>query len=243
MSEVSALHSEILLNHVTLPVLASLVTYQIAEKLLKGPQTAEELSASTDINPNRLFRYLRVASASGYFILDTLTNQWANTPKSIILTDPLSKAIWSFMGNPLIGEHFLHMTSALTSTNDPRQDRNKPNIFIELSQNPHLLQIFQTLMTEQTKAFMPAILKGINIREAQNLLDLGGGDGSLAIELAKTYPSIKVTVFDRAEIKGLCEHLIAQNQVQDRVQFIEGNFFEEVPSGYDCIVLKHILHD
>ena len=51
MAEVISLHLEILLNYVALPVLATLVTHQIAEKLLNGPLKVEELSSSTEINP------------------------------------------------------------------------------------------------------------------------------------------------------------------------------------------------
>ena len=98
-------------------------------------------------------------------------------------------------------------------------------------------------MTEQTKLFMPELLKNIDIGDAKNVLDLGGADGSLAIELAKKYPDIKLTVFDRAEIKPLCEHHISLNHLVERVRFIEGNFLERVPLEYDCIIMKHILHD
>ena len=77
MAEVISLHLEILLNYVALPVLATLVTHQIAEKLLNGPLKVEELSSSTEINPNRLFRYLRIASNSGFFYLIILL---ANEP-------------------------------------------------------------------------------------------------------------------------------------------------------------------
>ena len=36
---------------------------------------------------------------------------------------------------------------------------------------------------------------------------------------------------------------ISSNGLSDRIEFIAGNFLEEVASGFDCIILKRIIHD
>jgi hypothetical protein len=50
-------------------------------------------------------------------------------------------------------------------------------------------------------------------------------------------------VFDRAEVGGMAEANIERNGLADRIKFYSGNFFEEIQSGFDVIVMKHIIHD
>ena len=79
MSEAINVLGKYLLNFMAFPIISTLVDNQIPKKLLAGPQTAEELSANTEINPEKLFIYLRAVSQLGLFNFDSSTNKWSNT--------------------------------------------------------------------------------------------------------------------------------------------------------------------
>jgi hypothetical protein len=76
----------------------------------------------------------------------------------------------------------------------------------------------------------------IEWRGEETVVDVGGGNGSLLIELLKREPGLRGIVFD------LPETVRDEDALGDRIEFVEGSFFESVPRG-DVYVLGTILHD
>ena len=48
---------------------------------------------------------------------------------------------------------------------------------------------------------------------------------------------------DRPEVALIANTNLSENGFSERVQFHEGDFFESITEGYDCIVMKQIIHD
>lgn len=68
--------------------------------------------------------------------------------------------------------------------------------------------------------------------------DVGGGQGGLLRTILDKYPEISGILFDVDS--ALQHHLL--HSYPNRVELLEGNFFEKVPNA-DCMILKTILHD
>eukprot|EP00358_Blepharisma_japonicum_P005703 CAMPEP_0202941986 /NCGR_PEP_ID=MMETSP1395-20130829/2142_1 /ASSEMBLY_ACC=CAM_ASM_000871 /TAXON_ID=5961 /ORGANISM="Blepharisma japonicum, Strain Stock R1072" /LENGTH=185 /DNA_ID=CAMNT_0049637755 /DNA_START=260 /DNA_END=814 /DNA_ORIENTATION=- len=85
--------------------------------------------------------------------------------------------------------------------------------------------------------------KIFNLSSVNRVLDVGGGDGSLLIELLKWNSHISGAVYELEEVKSKAENNFAENNLQEKLSVITGNFLNHVPKGYDCIVMKHIIHD
>lgn len=69
------------------------------------------------------------------------------------------------------------------------------------------------------------------------LVDVGGGYGGLLRALVRTYPNLKGVLFD---IPAVIDSMPASDE---HVQLQAGDFFEAVPGGADCYLLKLVLHD
>ena len=89
---------------------------------------------------------------------------------------------------------------------------------------------------EQGKAQRVERLDGIDWRGNETVVDVGGGNGSLLIELLRRQPALSGIVFD------LPETVRDEDALGDRIAFVAGSFFESVPPG-DVYVLSTILHD
>jgi len=73
----------------------------------------------------------------------------------------------------------------------------------------------------------------------ERILDLGTGSGALALALASKYPKAVVTATDSSpEALALARENVLENGFEDRIRFLEGNWFEPVPEGerFDLIV-------
>jgi hypothetical protein len=73
-------------------------------------------------------------------------------------------------------------------------------------------------------------------RGDETVVDVGGGNGSLLVELLRRQPGLRGIVFD------LPETVRDEEALGDGIEFVEGSFFESVPQG-DVYVLSTILHD
>jgi ubiquinone/menaquinone biosynthesis C-methylase UbiE len=81
------------------------------------------------------------------------------------------------------------------------------------------------------------------LRDRRHLLDIGGGDGDNAIELAKQLPDLNVTIIDLADTCGLAAKNVAKAGLSQRIETNPGNFLEDpLPQGADAIMFAHIFN-
>ena len=119
----------------------------------------------------------------------------------------------------------------------------RPPCFEEIGQSPELLTTFQNFLKEKTKDVSDKLASAVDLNLSSKVLDVGGGDGSLAISLVNKYPHVNAGVFDREEVVQFTRKNIEENKLNEKIQAIGGNFLENVPDGFDAITLKHIIHD
>jgi len=87
------------------------------------------------------------------------------------------------------------------------------------------------------------ILKGICLKGTRRALDLGGGPGTYAMEMAKQ--AISVTLFDRPETVRIAKRLMnSKFKTQNsKINFIQGDFLhDDFGKNYDLIFISQILH-
>src|SRR3569833_1436098 len=56
-------------------------------------------------------------------------------------------------------------------------------------------------------------------------------------------PAAEGVVAEMAAVVPATKRAIAQDRLASRCEAVECNFFEGVPAGGDCYVMKHIVHD
>ena len=79
-------------------------------------------------------------------------------------------------------------------------------------------------------------LAALEWRDGEVVVDVGGGNGALLAELIRRRPELRGIVLD------LPETVRDEAALGDRIEFVDGSFFESVPEG-DAYVLSGILHD
>ncbi len=85
--------------------------------------------------------------------------------------------------------------------------------------------------------------KKISMQGKKHLLDLGGATGTYAVHFCQQHPELHATIFDLPTTKHLAQKVIVENKMQDRIQFVGGNFMQDaLPTGYDVVWISHILH-
>lgn len=91
---------------------------------------------------------------------------------------------------------------------------------------------------------IPSVLeRSIRMSSVKTILDLGGGDGSLALSVAGYFSQVRVTVGDLSHAEKRAKGKIRKSPSKNRVDFKVMDFFKPILKKYDLIILRHILHD
>lgn len=86
----------------------------------------------------------------------------------------------------------------------------------------------------------PELIKAIGLKGVKSALDLGGGPGTNAMEMAKR--GVQTTLFDRAEALKLARGVMRREGVKG-IKSISGDFqVDSIGSGYDLILISQIFH-
>lgn len=109
--------------------------------------------------------------------------------------------------------------------------------------DPEWRRNFLMGMFDLAMLLAPKLVAQIDLAGRRRLLDLGGGPGTWAIHFCKKNPELHATVYDLPTSRSFAEETIARFGLQERVDFVSGDFLREKLTGsYDVVWLSHILH-
>ena len=75
------------------------------------------------------------------------------------------------------------------------------------------------------------------------IVDVGGGHGALLRSILREFPGARGVIAEMPSLIGAATAAIAGDRLADRCDAVECNFFDSVPAGGDCYLMKHIVHD
>ena len=109
--------------------------------------------------------------------------------------------------------------------------------------SPEQLAVFQNAMIETSREAVSSAVVVYDFSGIGRVLDVGGGFGGALAGLLQRFPDMSGDVLDLAHAQQGAQSFLSQSGLAGRTRFLAGDFFEFVPAGYDCYLLKFILHD
>ncbi|MDE3241236.1 MAG: methyltransferase [Nitrospirota bacterium] len=108
-------------------------------------------------------------------------------------------------------------------------------------EDTRLLHEWMRTTAEETFA---KIRKHVDFGRVGRLLDVAGGDGTMASRIVAGDPNIRVTVFNLPAAAVLARQRIAEAGAMNRVRVVEGDFFtDRLPRGFDMVMFSRVLAD
>jgi hypothetical protein len=203
---------------------------RVADALASGPRSIDDIAREVGADADTLHRLLRALASDGVFT-ETQPGVFANTPAS----EQLQGSGWSDFAH-LFGGVFHRTAGELDAGGGHAFDQTFGEDFWSwLAEHPDERAAFDRAMGhgKERRAEHVAALEW---RGDETVVDIGGGNGSLLLDLLGRVPGLRGIVFD------LPETVRDESSFGDRCTFAEGSFFERVPAG-DTYVLSGILHD
>jgi SAM-dependent methyltransferase len=206
----------------------------VADALAGGSRPVAELSEENGADADTLHRILRALASDGVFAEDQ-PGVFRNTEASELLRSDNADRCREFAH--LFGEACYPAVGALDvrSTDVPFGRAYGTDFWSWLAAKPEERTNFDRAM-EGGQAERADRLAALEWREEQTVVDIGGGTGRLLRDLLERRSELRGIVFDLPEADR------DDTGVGDRITFVSGSFFEQVPEG-DAYVLSKILHD
>lgn len=217
----------------------------IADYLQEQPKTVEELATITATHAPSLYRLLRALASVGIFAEDA-NHRFCLTPLATTLQTDAPGSLRFFAISELGQDHYLGWGNLLHSikTGEIAFDNVAGmNIWDYYHQNPENGKLFNRSMTNLTASVLEAIICSYDFSPFHTIVDVGGGQGSLATTILQAYPTVKGIVFDVPTVIEEAKSRLQALDFADSCTVVSGNFFESIPAGGDVYLFKHIIHD
>lgn len=114
-------------------------------------------------------------------------------------------------------------------------------LYERLTAHPELQEVFYRNMGDASKKAFTQILDLYDFAGLHHVIDIGGGDGTNSIELARRYPQLEVTVFDQESVTRIAAQR-TETELSKRLHFHPGDLLTDpLPEGADGIMFFHMF--
>ncbi|KAI3615727.1 S-adenosyl-L-methionine-dependent methyltransferase [Moniliophthora roreri] len=237
---------------------------RVADVLADKPDglDIEELSRAVNIHAGKLSHIMQLLATENIFT-EVRPNVFANNRLSVYLQStngiaslaycqsrygPVAAAeLFKNLTHPETGPSYSPNTSPYMTA--VRNDGIEGTFFNWLIANPTERAKFGKAMVGLGNVMNSlSILHHYPWDQYSTVCDVGSGVGAFSVPLAKAFPNLKITLFDLEETIGQAkEHWrreVPEAIEQDRVTFVGGSFFEEIPAkNQDVYYLRNIIHN
>ncbi len=218
---------------------------RLADYLVDGPQTAEQLASLTGTHAPALYRLLRTLASLGIF-KEVDARHFSLTP----LAEPLRSEVPGSVRTSILsitGDFFVPPWSKLlfsVQTGRPSFDAHFGAPFFDhLSGNPEEAAWFSDLLIGINAPDAPAVAAAYDFSAYRNIADIGGATGHILTTVLARHPGLHGTLFELEHNEAAAMELIKSRGMANRITFVPGSFFESVPTGCDLYMMSHVIHD
>lgn len=115
-------------------------------------------------------------------------------------------------------------------------------LYQRLGAHPDLESIFQEAMEAISVQANHLLAEAVDFSQFSRLVDVGGGNGTNVINLARRFPSLRASVFDSASVCAIADEKIRGSGLSDRLSTIAGDCFGDAfPTGCDAFLFAHFM--
>jgi SAM-dependent methyltransferase len=218
----------------------------LADLLAAGSKSSTDLTGATGADPDGLLRLLRAAATVG-LITEAEVDRFALTPVGACLaTDAQPASLRDFamiMAGPGHWLPYGLLLEAVMTGRCPAKTALGMELWDYYREYPEEGATFAGTVENASASVAPEIAACYNLTRFTRIVDIGGNQGALLAGLLAAAPLATGVLFEQPEVIDQARSAITARGLAERVEFIGGDPFTEVPPpGGDLYVLKSILH-
>jgi hypothetical protein len=214
----------------------------IADMLAEGPKSIQDLAMESKTHSTSLYRVMRALASVGIFY-ETKDQNFELTPMAECLKREAMRSIALMFNADWSDKAWGYLMDGVKTGNTAFQKAHGMPLSEWLEENPQAAEIFNEANAIKTGSSHRAIVEAYDFSDINTLTDVGGGLGTLTIEILTANPMMKGIVADTFSVIQETNKMIQARGMEDRCQAVECNFFKNITSGSDAYLMSNILHD
>jgi SAM-dependent methyltransferase len=217
---------------------------RLADHVADAARSAEELAAATGTHAPSLYRLMRGLAGAGFFVEEP-GRRFRNSPLSDVLRTGSPGSLRAVAESVLGPSHWRaweNLEHSVRTGGIAFDHAFGMDVWAFFSRNEDEQRAFNDAMTDFTRIFNPAVVKGYDFSRAGTLVDVGGGHGALLFSVLEENPAVRGVLFDQPHVVEGARGRLGEEGLSARCQLAGGSFFESVPAG-DTYMMKLIIHD
>jgi len=225
--------------------LVTIVEIGVTDQLAKEARQCSDIAREAGVSEDGLYRLLRALASVGLFT-ESANRRFRLTAMGQLLRSdhPESLAGYArFTAHDITWRPWGQLNYSV-KTGMPAFDQvfNVP-IFEHFSRNPEVAAVFDDAMTSISAMEARATSGAYDFKGVETLMDVAGGHGLLLATILRRHKTMRGVLFDLPHVAAGASATFTRARITGRVRIESGDFFKELPSGADAIIMKHILHD
>ncbi|XP_017279366.1 acetylserotonin O-methyltransferase [Kryptolebias marmoratus] len=214
------------------------------------PLSAEEVSQAVGANLDSTERLLAACAVLELLNAHRDNGQvlYSNSEEArVFLTrsSPLSLSHFNEYLSKTIYVHWQYFTDAVREGKNQYEKPfgvNSKDLFQAVYRTDEEMMKFMELMNSFWNICGKDVFTAFDLSPFKDICDIGGCTGALAKLCTSVYPECTVKIFDLPKVVRMSrEHFV--NETEQRISFIEGDFFKDSLPPADLYILSRILHD
>jgi SAM-dependent methyltransferase len=225
-------------------LVATFTRLGLPDHLADGAKKSDELAALVGAHPVSLLRFLRAAAALGLCeIIDG--HSFGPTALTACLRSGPNSLRGFALGMGQVGHlrPFEHLYEGVMENRPVAKDALGMEMWEYYDSHPETRATLTAHLDEVTVMVAPLVAKFFDLSRFTRIVDVGSNEGHFLSAILQAAPQATGVLFDRPEVMDAARAHMAECGLTDRVEFVGGDFREQVPEGGDLYLLKGIMHD
>lgn len=214
----------------------------IPELIAGGPEGVDELAEMTGTMPDLLYRMMRALASVGIFE-EVEDRRFGLTSMASLLRDDALGPVAGMFNAPWNDTAWMYFLDCLRSGETPFEAAHGMPLERWLADNPAAADVLMRANGVKAAYSHSCIVDAYDFGAAGTVVDVGGGNGSLILEILGSNPGLTGIVAEIPSVALSAGKLVRKAGMQERCRAVECDFFEDVPEGGDIYILSNILHD
>jgi len=214
------------------------------EVLSNGAMNFREIASKVEADPEALHRVLQGLAKTG-LLIETCPGTFALTRLGECLKSGAPGALrsWALLWGEEYHEAWSELLPAVQTGTTAFDRAHGANLYQYLSDKPETARNYNEAMTGLAELVYPAVVAAYDFSKSRQIVDIGGGRGTLIASILATNPNLRGILFDQPTVVSKASTVLEYYSVVDRCEIVAGDFFAGVPTGGDIYVLSNIIHN
>ena len=221
--------------------LSTVAALGIPDRLVAGPRTAAALASELGCVEAVLTPLLRIVAGLG-FLDSPQPGLYALTERGHVLRQDQLGPLAAFVGAPEQWDPWARLREAAKGGEVAFVRTYGEGLYSRLAHDDAAAARYDAAIDSFTRHEARALSEAFDFAPFAEVIDIGGGHGSLLLEVLRRWPHLRGVLFDLPHVAARASARLV-GELGQRVRCEGGDFLAAIPRGAAVQLCKHVLHN